>query len=96
VSSKNGSAIKRPIAVEYFHYEGTQDNGKLGNWIGSFEVEPHTVLIGSHDGSGTLRVGTLEGHSYDLPNDYYVIRGVKGEFYPCEGKIFRETYQILD
>lgn len=32
--------------------------------------------------------GTMEGHVGD-----YIIKGVKGEFYPCKPDIFRETYE---
>lgn len=28
-----------------------------------------------------------------LGDDYYIIKGIKGEAYPCEGKVFRESYE---
>ena len=37
---------------------------------------------------------SLEGLMIAKDGDY-VIRGVKGELYPCRGDIFEETYEIV-
>lgn len=42
-----------------------------------------------------VEINTLEGSSYDLPLGYIVIKGVQGEYYPCELDIFNRTYDIL-
>lgn len=39
---------------------------------------------------------SLEGSDYEpvyLGEDYYIIKGIKGESYPCEGNVFRESYE---
>lgn len=41
---------------------------------------------------GLLTIHTLEGDMHASIGDY-VIRGVKGEFYPCRGDIFEATYE---
>ena len=33
----------------------------------------------------------IEPVTYD--SDYWIIRGIKGECYPCEGKVFKESYE---
>ncbi|WP_096761194.1 hypothetical protein [Paenibacillus larvae] len=38
---------------------------------------------------------TLEGHHIVCPGDY-IIRGVKGEYYPCKPDIFTETYELVE
>jgi len=38
---------------------------------------------------------TLEGHHIVCPDDY-IIKGVKGEFYPCKPDIFKLTYEEID
>ncbi|MGY5764961.1 hypothetical protein ACXET9_07170 [Brachybacterium sp. DNPG3] len=43
------------------------------------------------DGAPVIR--TLEGDMRVSPGDY-VIRGVKGEFYPCKPDVFEATYEI--
>ena len=40
-------------------------------------------------------VNTLEGLMKGLAGDY-LIKGVRGEFYPCEKSIFEETYSWID
>lgn len=42
--------------------------------------------------SGELIVATLEGPLRAAPNDW-IIKGVKGEFYPCKPDIFDATYE---
>jgi len=41
---------------------------------------------------GELIVATLEGPLRAAPNDW-IIKGVKGEFYPCKPDIFAATYE---
>lgn len=45
----------------------------------------------SHDEKDGLRIHTLEGMHNALVTDY-IIKGVKGEFYPCKLDIFIATY----
>ena len=46
---------------------------------------------GARLGTFHLTIKTLEGWMVARPG-YWVIKGVKNEFYGCEPKIFRETY----
>ena len=43
---------------------------------------------------GTLFIPTLEGLMVVGVGDY-VIKGVKGEFYPCKPDIFKQTYESV-
>ena len=40
-------------------------------------------------------VATLEGHHIVCPGDW-IIRGVKGKFYPCKPDIFELTYDVCE
>lgn len=40
-------------------------------------------------------IHTLEGEHRVIENDY-IIKGVKGEFYPCKEEIFQLTYEKVD
>lgn len=42
--------------------------------------------------SGTLEIRTLEGTMTASEGDW-IIRGVKGELYPCKPDIFEATYE---
>ena len=44
---------------------------------------------------GTWLVRTLEGIMKAREGDY-LIRGVRGEIYPCMKSIFEETYEVID
>lgn len=46
----------------------------------------------AHDEVSGLTIHTLEGNHHALPGDW-IIKGVKGEFYPCKPDIFAATYE---
>lgn len=73
--------VKKPIAVEARQWTG--DNAvELLDWI-----ERDAKQIGS-----SLIIHTLEGdHEASLGD--WIIRGVRGEHYPCKPDIFKETYE---
>lgn len=48
------------------------------------------VIFSDYDGG--ISICTLEGTMRGDPGDW-IIRGVKGEFYPCKPDIFEATYE---
>ena len=40
-------------------------------------------------------INTLEGKHFVTPFDY-IIKGVKGELYPCKPDIFEMTYEVIE
>lgn len=44
---------------------------------------------------GILYINTLEGRHIAKVGDY-IIKGVKGEFYPCKPEIFQMTYEEVE
>lgn len=40
-------------------------------------------------------LATLEGSSYLLSRGDWVIKGIKGEFYPCKNDVFEATYEAV-
>lgn len=48
----------------------------------------------SVNSKGGLIIKTLEGEHLASIGDY-IIKGVKGEFYPCKPDIFEQTYEEL-
>lgn len=46
----------------------------------------------SYNGSDTIIIHTLEGDMQAKIGDW-IIKGIKGEFYPCKSDIFEETYE---
>ena len=63
-------------------------------WDGSNIKEVMTFLQwrnASHDDVIGLNIHTLEGTHHASVGDW-IIKGVKGEFYPCKPEIFQMTY----
>lgn len=74
--------IKKPVAIEAIEWDGTNIKEVLGfmNWRNA-----------NHDELSGLVIHTLEGNHHADIGDM-IIKGVKGEFYPCKPDIFKLTY----
>ena len=97
---------KRPVIIEARQLVGTTaDFHAVYQWIeantlGSFEPmaviegrEPYPasgVSIDPRD--GRLIISTLEGLHWADPGDW-IIRGIKGEFYPIKPNVFADSYE---
>jgi hypothetical protein len=80
---------KKPVVIEAMPFDGTYQSGKeIMAWADQSDPEGFIFRV---DLVG-LEVRTLEGDMTVLPGDW-VIRGVKGEFYPCRNDIFAATYE---
>lgn len=87
---KYGTATKKPVLIDWFLWEGGILS--LKNWCKTFGDNWLELFITAER---TLKVKTLEGSSYNVPEGYIIIRGVEGEYYPCEPKIFEKTYNVM-
>ena len=89
-------AQKKPVIIDCILYTGNIQD--VINFVESFSqnFDEHFNLDIRANNNSKLSVKTLEGSSYDLIADKHVIiRGVRGEFYPCELSIFQETYELI-
>jgi hypothetical protein len=81
---------KKPVVVEALLCGYPNDPQEVANWCGGRIVDLHEV------GSPVyITIPTLEGDMRAEFNDY-IIKGVKGEFYPCKPDIFKETYEEVE
>ncbi len=55
----------------------------------------HPIALIEGDNSDYLVIKTLEG-DMRANNGDFIIRGVKGEFYPCKPDIFDATYEAAE
>ena len=46
-------------------------------------------------GNNEVIISTLEG-DMRAPEGSWIIRGPLGEFYPCRGEVFEETYEPVE
>jgi len=75
---------KKPVVIEAFCYRAGELDGRVVN-----EASEGRVRLTE---AGTMLIQTLEGTMEARPGDW-IIRGVKGELYPCKPDIFAATYE---
>lgn len=80
---------KKPVVIEAIQFTSAYD--KNLSEILEFG-ERKVTLEGNGDSDGYLIIETLEGEMRANPKDW-IIKGVKGEIYPCKPDIFEETYE---
>lgn len=88
-----GAYRKKPVVIEAVQFPQMFDIDArlaLEEWIGSFGARDRFIYHGDK-----LIIKTLEGPMKARVGDW-IIRGVKGEFYPCKPDIFAATYEPLD
>lgn len=71
--------------------------GKLsdGKPEGTFVNQSNEAVSGSGDGRIALSIPTLEGVMIGVEGDW-IIKGIKGELYPCKPDIFEATYEAVN
>jgi hypothetical protein len=85
---------KKPVEVQAMHLADTMKSAtEVADWCGG-----HYSPDSNPDGSDPMHfvvIRTLEGDMLASPGDW-IIRGVKGEFYPCKPDIFEATYEPVE
>lgn len=76
---------KKPVEIQALQWTG-ENQAELYKFV------PAHLRIEEEDG---LYIVTLEGNHKALIGDF-IIRGVKGEFYPCKPDIFELTYDEVE
>lgn len=71
---------KKPVVIEAVQFKGNFD--ELESFVGG----------DANFTNGELVIATLEGALHASDGDW-IIKGVKGEFYPCKPDIFAATYE---
>lgn len=90
-----GKYRKKPIVIEAFQMTAARsmDNSEWPSWAHeAWQKEAHEpgALVRQVDGG--IGIVTLEG-ALKVSDDDWIIRGVKGELYPCKPDIFAATYE---
>ena len=97
---------KKPVVIEAFKWTGGRDQEDDPVWIKE-AIEQGKVkfvngflkgnsFFGATNGPDiVMEIETLEGKMLVARGDY-IIRGVRGEIYPCKPDIFEETYELAN
>lgn len=89
---------KKPVEIEAERFTSNNEVGSptmdaIVNWINAGQNLTDKKRISWHNGTDIF-IETLEGTMTASVGDW-IIRGVKGEYYPCKPDIFEMTYEPL-
>ena len=82
---------KKPVVIEAVQF----DSGSPGD-VAAFVGFERSYFVGDSDDDPIdyMVIKTLEGDMRADDGDW-IIKGVKGEFYPCKPDIFAATYEAV-
>lgn len=83
---------KKPVTIEARRFETNNDDGLHMKLLCDWANEPKDKAVVTHDRT-CIYIATLEGTMQADCGDW-IIRGVKGELYPCKPDIFEATYSL--
>lgn len=86
---------KKPVVIEAVQWTGHSVNDVDGmlsfdDWMVANQGDRQARYVGA-----TVVIPTLEGEMTATIGDW-IIKGVKGEIYPCKPDIFEATYEPAD
>lgn len=88
-----GRYRKRPVEVDAVRFSARiTDRQEFPDWLTEARCDGKVVYHAQINGPGYLIIHTLEG-KMRAEQDDWIIRGVKGEIYPCKPDIFEMTYE---
>lgn len=82
---------KRPVVIEAFQFDGDFMDSNGNYYVPEWAVKAFQQGVLYFEGAD-LFVKTLEGIHAASCGDY-IIKGVKGELYPCKPDVFEMTYE---
>lgn len=82
---------KKAIVIEAIQATGTpESNREIIDW--TREADCRAYMDRDGEGEQRLSINTLEGAMWVSVGDW-IIKGVKGEFYPCKPDVFEASYE---
>lgn len=84
---------KKPVVIEAVHLDGTLEAFNAAvSFLGGASGAHNAHLPETDPCRSWLYIDTPEGVMHASTGDW-IIKGVKGEFYPCKPDIFATTYE---
>lgn len=89
---------KKPVVIDALQWSGKNPRA-MSEFLGE---QPDKYLAATNSNfyidhtkvEGGLVIRTLEGEHLASIGDY-IIKGIKGEYYPCKPDIFEATYELV-
>lgn len=84
---------KIPVCIEAFRWTGDKNQEEDPKWIIQAIEDGKVWFNNVGTESVNMEIKTLEGNHIANRGDY-IIKGIKGELYPCKPDIFELTYEV--
>lgn len=86
--------------LEAVQWNGSGSEKEISEFMGSktLQLENENYVVKLENGScvlGSLYIKTLEGEVKAEIGDW-IIKGVKGKFYPCKPDDFKKNYEVIE
>ena len=88
---------KKPVVIEVIKWDGLNLK-EIKDFVGEsleYDIVDTAWQVGKAPPQVHIVIKTLEGNHICTEGDY-IIKGVKGEFYPCKPDIFEATYEKVE
>ena len=86
---------KKPVVIEAIQWSGLNLE-EVKSFVGKdlqYDICDTVWEVGKGVPHILMKIKTLEGDHFVTKGDY-IIKGIKGEFYPCKPDIFKQTYEV--
>lgn len=85
---------KKPVNIAAIQWTGVNTE-EVKAFLGKDANKCYGICLKDSPEKVNLVIETLEGNHTASPGDF-IIRGVKGEYYPCKPDIFEQTYEVIE
>jgi hypothetical protein len=88
---------KKPVVIEAFEFtaEAKGDEHSWPSWLKDASKKRRDIPGAFYNSEFGFLINTLEG-KHTVSEGDWIIRGVKGELYPCKPDIFDLTYEAVE
>ncbi len=86
---------KKPVLIEAFQWTGDAQQEEDPEWIIPFIRDGRVFFRNSSSPDVKLVIRTLEGDMTADRGDF-IVKGIKGEIYPCKPDIFAGSYDKVE
>lgn len=83
---------KLPVEIEAMEFTG-YNSAEVAEWLGELGT---VVPSGAGPLDVTIAIENPQGPQTPAVVGDWIMRGVKGEFYPVPGDVFKMTYEFVD
>ena len=80
---------KKPVVIDAIKFDTSMTQRDVEE---AFGLNPGESPVQYDEIDDEFYIDTLEG-AMDVVDGNYILRGVRGEFYPCQADIFEDTYE---